>query len=86
MPHFYKTLWQYVHGKSPYKLAMCQGHQLLLCLCFVVFVGKSYRIAVYRFEPVVADSNLVRISAKVFYHRFGVAKWSLGIYHPIFAE
>ncbi len=62
---------------------MAQCHGLYETILAVIFVGKPNKFVIHLLYTMVADSDFVRVTPQIFYHRLGRTKWSLGINHPV---
>ena len=86
VPNSHQSFGEDMQGESADKLQIIQTHLQLLGSLTVVFVAESGFVAVDANYPVVGDCYLVRVSAQVFQHSFGMAKGPLRIDHPLFLE
>ena len=81
MPDAHKTPGQDVLRKAADELHRRQLHYLVAAVA-VVLVTEAHTVFVNGQEPMVADGDLVRVSAQVIDHRTRRGKGPLGIDHP----
>lgn len=69
-------------AKPPEELSTFKGHYFLLIVA-VIAVTEEHPLVIDIKYPVVADGNLVGVSAKVLNHLFGSGKRLLGVDNPV---
>ncbi len=81
-----KTLRRDMHQEPPDKLSARNSDLFPISLIFVVFDSKCNSRPCHAFDPVITDSNTVRVLAKVFDHRLCTTEWLLTIRYPLFIK
>jgi hypothetical protein len=71
--------------ESAYKLLGGDLHDFLLIIVAVIPPAERYGIVTHVNQPVVGDSDTVRIATQVIDNPLCIAKWRLTIDHPVYA-
>ena len=79
-----KTLWWNVHKKSSYKLYAGDGKLFPFTLFTIVFDIVSNGIFIHANNTMVADSDTVRVLAKVINDRLSTIEGFLAMRNPVF--
>ena len=82
MPCTHKGVWQYVPGKTLYKIFIAQRHRFGFCAITIVFVSEADLLFINGHNAMIADRHFVGVPPQVFYHLFWPAKGSLCIHYP----
>jgi hypothetical protein len=85
-PDAHKAWRQHMQQKAPQELSHVQGHQTLFIFVRRVAPAKGHLIVGERNEPVVRDSDSMRVAAEIAEGMFGAAKWPLRIDDPLLAK
>ena len=75
-----KTFWQDVHAKPADELHCIERHELLLRLVPVILIAERDRFVIDVPDSVIADGDLMGITAQVFDHALGVSEGAFGKY------
>lgn len=84
MTDFHKAFRQNMHEKPADKFFRSQRHYFFPLSITVVPPAESNLSIIFRYNPVVRNSNSVRISAQIFNHTFSIAKRWFAVHYPFF--
>ena len=72
--YLHKTPWQNMQGKTTKKLHTREGHQFLIGIITVIFVGKGHTVVVDVFDACIADGYPMGVLPQVIDHLPGIAQ------------
>jgi hypothetical protein len=75
-----------VKEEAPEKLLRRDSHQLLLALVRIIFPTKRHFPIGDMDDPVVGDSDTMRVAGQVLKNVLWSSKWPFGVNHPVVME
>lgn len=84
MPYLSKSRWKYMQTYSTQELCRFQCHCFIASTTCIVFIPKWYFTARYGKYPVIANCNLMLVSAQIFNYLLRPCKRLFSINYPVF--